>query len=553
VPPATGRYGFHWFPDDEHFQLDLFERFVPHLAAMGAGWLVLRASLQPVPEAAAIGALLREAGIEPLLHLVPEPSATPEQLRQAVEGWAEGGVRVVAFDDQPNLAARWNHWEPRGLPQRYARWLAPYLAALAEVEGVVPLFPPLAPGGDYWDTTFLEEALAELRVMNPPWLSRMGVACVNNLAGRPATWGKGGPTRWGASLRSRRRGQEDQIGFRAWEWAGQIARQQLGRSVEVYALATRLSPDTAGKETTHRAEVQAVREALATEPSPALGATFWLLADERHSPTHSEAWFSADGTPLRHGCIAALRQAAKTRVAHIITATLPATVRVKMEDGEVREFPVEKYLRGLLANEMSPIAPLEALMAQAIALRCFVARSARAPRHASEGADLCTTDHCKLWHPYHYENTDQAIRQTANVVATYDGQLISASTFQRCNGRTRDAEEVWHTALPYCRPVPCVASGGSQHGHGVGMCRQGAIRMAQQGASFDDILHHYFTGITVTEMDTATPPTAQRRSAKCGPSADAWKRRVPANTLNHAQWFDDAIELALRDAPVPIP
>lgn len=547
---AFGGYGFHWFPDDQHFSVELFQRFVPHLTEMGASWLVLRASLQPVVAAKDIAGLLKEAGVEPLLHIVPKrgQSATPARLRQAVGEWVEGGVRVVAFDDQPNLASRWPQWEPHGLPRRYARWLAPHLTVLAEFRGVTPLFPPLALGGDYWDTTFLEEALAELKAIHPSWLNRLGIACMNRLEGRSVTWGKGGPAHWGASSRAQRGEREDHLGFRSWEWAGQIADQQLGRHVETYTLVTRLSSPQGGDETAHTVEVNAVRKALASETSSPLGATFGPLADEPYSTTFKQAWFAADGTPLRQASIAALQESKQPKSRIRVSTTLPDALRVKMADGQVRQVTVEEYLRGLLPNEMSPIASMEALKAQAVALRCYLARTARAPRHESEGADLCTTDHCKLWHPNHYERTDQAVQQTVSVVAMYDGQIINASTFQRCNGRTRTSQEVWHTTLAYCRSVTCTVSGGTQQGHGVGMCRQGAQRMAEQGASFEDILRHYFTGIEVTELAVREGATAKEGSAKRAKAMDSWQPRVALQNGNgHSQWLEDAIEALMGD------
>lgn len=40
---------------------------------------------------------------------------------------------------------------------------------------------------------------------------------------------------------------------------------------------------------------------------------------------------------------------------------------------------------------------------------------------------------------------------------------------------------------------------GSGSGHGVGMCQVGAKRMADEGASYKDILEYYFSGVKITE------------------------------------------------------
>lgn len=41
---------------------------------------------------------------------------------------------------------------------------------------------------------------------------------------------------------------------------------------------------------------------------------------------------------------------------------------------------------------------------------------------------------------------------------------------------------------------------GAGFGHGVGMCQTGAMGMADQGKKFDDILKHYYTGITIRKL-----------------------------------------------------
>jgi stage II sporulation protein D len=41
---------------------------------------------------------------------------------------------------------------------------------------------------------------------------------------------------------------------------------------------------------------------------------------------------------------------------------------------------------------------------------------------------------------------------------------------------------------------------GRGWGHGVGLCQLGAAGMARAGASFDEILRHYYTGVAVAEL-----------------------------------------------------
>jgi stage II sporulation protein D len=57
---------------------------------------------------------------------------------------------------------------------------------------------------------------------------------------------------------------------------------------------------------------------------------------------------------------------------------------------------------------------------------------------------------------------------------------------------------------------------GRGFGHGVGLCQEGAMRMAKAGRSYMDILHHYYTDVHLVELSTldffkeerAVPPLA---------------------------------------------
>lgn len=176
---------------------------------------------------------------------------------------------------------------------------------------------------------------------------------------------------------------------------------------------------------------------------------------------------------------------------------LKSSVRLLMPDGTVRAMPVETYLRGVVPHEIGAGAPLEAQKAQAVAARCY-ALTAR--RHPEADADLCTTTHCQVWTPATDPRSDAAIEATAGVVAVFQGRIIHALYFAACDGRTRSIEEVWpQYSVPYLRSVVCPAPQQPMRGHGVGMCQTGAMAMAAQGASYEAILRHFYTGIELVQ------------------------------------------------------
>jgi hypothetical protein len=193
--------------------------------------------------------------------------------------------------------------------------------------------------------------------------------------------------------------------------------------------------------------------------------------------------------------------------------TIPSTIQVLMPDSSIEVMDVDEYLKGVVPAEMRVDRPLEALKAMAIAARSYALAGSR---HPVEDADVCTTTHCQAWRPEHYARTDQAVEETRGLVVIYPERsgvraaaapaVIRAFHFGHCDGRTRNSEDVWVQALPYCRSVDCMCPFPDLFGHGVGMCQEGAIAMAEQGARCEQILTHYYTDTAVIRAGIEPPP-----------------------------------------------
>jgi hypothetical protein len=508
--------GFRWSSDPRFLTSERVRRLLPRLAATGAGWVIFPVPPQPIPEAQAIAEATRAAGLEPLVHLLPYGGfLTPTTLTETIGGWVAGGVTRVVVDDQPNRAERWSRWVAQGLPQRYARWLAPLLETVAGFEGVAPVLTPMTPRGDYRGLSFLRETLSELRRLQPAWLDRLAVACVNDQNGYPVGWGQGGMNVWGEEPRA---GMEDEYGFYGWQWVQQIAEETLGRKIEVYAVQTLLTPtDTPDQQV---ATVTAIAQSMATASTP-LTATFPALGEA--------GWFHENGWVAATHLADALRIAEPAK--ENTNQTVPRSLRVLHQDGRVETMSLEEYLRGVVPAEIGAGAPLEALKAQAVAARCYAARMVRSPKHRNADADICTTTHCQVWRPQTYPRTDEAVAATVGVVAYVDGRIIDALYFACCDGNTKNSEDVWRNAFSYLRAVPCTLKNQEQYGHGVGMCQRGAMQMARQGASYTDILRHYYTGISIerglpADGSPAPVPTPAPPPSPAPPSPPASAIRI---------------------------
>jgi stage II sporulation protein D len=214
--------------------------------------------------------------------------------------------------------------------------------------------------------------------------------------------------------------------------------------------------------------------------------------------------------------------------------------------------PLETAVASVVSAESPPGATTAALEAQAVAARSFLA--ARQAGHAD--FDFCDTTHCQFLRspPEPGSGADEAARSTRGLVLTWHEEAanrdrtLAAMYARSCDGRTRSLREIGvrgegypYYAVPceYCGrhpellqrdgevpvrsererlafnrihgwgAVPSLPAesandavhgsrlggsglGGRGVGHGIGLCQLGAADMARRGASFAQILAHYY-------------------------------------------------------------
>ncbi|MCI6159664.1 MAG: SpoIID/LytB domain-containing protein [Selenomonadaceae bacterium] len=117
----------------------------------------------------------------------------------------------------------------------------------------------------------------------------------------------------------------------------------------------------------------------------------------------------------------------------------------------VNHVRVEDYVKGVIAKEMPPEWPAEAVKAQAIAARTFALKNRG--RHKARGYDLCTNTHCQVYEGVSAERplANQAVDATYGEVLEYQGRLIDALFHTDSGGMTENSEDVWGTKIPYLR------------------------------------------------------------------------------------------------------
>lgn len=140
------------------------------------------------------------------------------------------------------------------------------------------------------------------------------------------------------------------------------------------------------------------------------------------------------------------------------------------QSGQIETLPLEDYVNGVLAAEMPADFELEALKAQAVAARTFIARRLAAGDHS--GVPVPEADVSDTVSHQAYVSKDtlerewehggksaglaklrRAVLETRGVIMTYKGQPITASFFASSGGYTENSEDYWNAAVPYLRSV----------------------------------------------------------------------------------------------------
>lgn len=114
------------------------------------------------------------------------------------------------------------------------------------------------------------------------------------------------------------------------------------------------------------------------------------------------------------------------------------------ETGEKKKMKMEDYIAGVVAGEMKPEWPVEALAAQAILARTFTLEAIETKGGVPERGTQASTD-IKEFQAYSAsainDNVRKAVQMTRGMVATYQGKPIKAWFHASAGGITATAKE----------------------------------------------------------------------------------------------------------------
>ncbi len=240
TPINNSRVGFHYFSDSFHFrEIDLVT-WMPKVKQLNGSWLILEADQDRAIPESFITSLLTN-NIEPIIHFNLNLSAPPSlvDLKLLLDSYVKWGAHYVMIFDKPNIKSSWasSAWAQHDLVERFLDRFIPVANAVI-LSGLIPVFPPLEPGGDYWDTAFLKSSLESMkRRGKSDILDKLVLSATGSFSNHGLSWGAGGPERWpGSRPYNISDTEEDQCGFCIYEWYNAICQTTLQRTLPMFIL-----------------------------------------------------------------------------------------------------------------------------------------------------------------------------------------------------------------------------------------------------------------------------------------------------------------------------
>ena len=157
---------------------------------------------------------------------------------------------------------------------------------------------------------------------------------------------------------------------------------------------------------------------------------------------------------------------------------------------------IEEYLRGVVPSEIGN-ADIEACKAQAVAARTFALIKHSCGKQLTDKSSSDQAFRVSRISSS-YANALLAVEETAGQVLYYNKKLINTCPYSHSNGgRIRSSKEVWGGDRAWLQSKIDPYDSDPKNGHGVGMSQQGAIEMAKQGFTYQQILSFYYPNTTI--------------------------------------------------------
>ena len=210
--------------------------------------------------------------------------------------------------------------------------------------------------------------------------------------------------------------------------------------------------------------------------------------------------------------------------------TPPATIRVlhseknfyrsEVPPGQIDVVPFEEYVKRVVPYEVYRSWPFETLKAQAVAARTYAWWFII--RHVGWDFDVNDWIDYQVMGNATYPETNAAVDATQGQYIAYGGEVILAE-FSNQNG----SPTVTRAGYPYMRAVDDPVNFGERReidgSHGRGFSQQGGKRWAAwHGWTYEQMLTHYYTGVTVERPANGSPLPDAPEGAVVRPAAGSY-------------------------------
>lgn len=238
------KVGVQYFEDNLHFKTSDVNHWKGSFQSLVIKWIVLPSQVDiAIPEPFIQNFL--DNGVNPVIHLKVSPNQIKEsnKILWLLNLYKKWGVKHVILSDSPNQKANWetSSWLNSDPAVEFINIITPIIQHL-QANDILPILPPLYPGGDYWDTAFLKRMLETIREQAVVDFANLGISCYPYVGEKPLDWGKGGKETWpNAKAYAKDARNQNHIGFRIFEWYNTMAEMSCSMKLPLALLDIQVS------------------------------------------------------------------------------------------------------------------------------------------------------------------------------------------------------------------------------------------------------------------------------------------------------------------------
>jgi len=163
----------------------------------------------------------------------------------------------------------------------------------------------------------------------------------------------------------------------------------------------------------------------------------------------------------------------------------------------VNQLDLEEYLYAVIPSEMPASFGLEAAKVQAVTARSYAVAAIFANRFYMYGANVDDSIQSQVYANFPETAISQAaVRETAGLVLTYGGEVVTANFFSTSSGHTANSGDVWinGSTWEFDRPTPPYLSAQPQ-----------GLSVATGDLSVESNAHAFFMNTTISSYDDNSP------------------------------------------------